>query len=138
MRLRRGEQVLESVCVGDGPVDASLLAVEQIVGRHYELDDFQIQAVTEGREAMSLPQLDEQFALRALTELVRLDADWVPHGLGTSLYIRPFLLGDDEHLGVHAINHVGQGMPRVDMRKIVERALAGRNVQSAITTATQG
>ena len=55
---------------------------------------------------MSLPQLDEQFALRALTELVRLDADWVPHGFGTSLYIRPFLLGDDEHLGVHAINHV--------------------------------
>jgi len=52
MKLRRGEQVLESVCVGDGPVDASLLAVEQIVGRHYELDDFQIQAVTEGREAM--------------------------------------------------------------------------------------
>ena len=25
---------------------------EQIVGCHYELDDFQIQAVTEGREAM--------------------------------------------------------------------------------------
>ncbi len=37
---------------GDGPIDASLLALEQIVGCHYELDDFQIQAVTEGREAM--------------------------------------------------------------------------------------
>ena len=37
---------------GDGPIDAALLALEQIVGCHYELDDFQIQSVTEGREAM--------------------------------------------------------------------------------------
>ena len=28
------------------------MAIESILGRHYELDDFQIQAVTEGREAM--------------------------------------------------------------------------------------
>ena len=27
-------------------------AIEQIVGHHYELDDFQIQSVTEGREAL--------------------------------------------------------------------------------------
>lgn len=52
MRLKKGDQVLESVCIGDGPVDAAFLAIEQIVGRHFELDDFQIQAVTEGREAM--------------------------------------------------------------------------------------
>ncbi len=37
---------------GDGPIDAALLALEQIIGCHYELDDFQIQAVTQGREAM--------------------------------------------------------------------------------------
>ncbi len=52
MQLRKNEQLLESVCLGDGPVDASFLAIEQIIGHHYELDDFQIQAVTEGREAM--------------------------------------------------------------------------------------
>ena len=40
------------MALGDGPVDASFLAIEQIVGRHYELDDFQIRSVTEGREAM--------------------------------------------------------------------------------------
>ncbi len=32
--------------------DAAFLAVEKILGHHFELDDFQIQAVTEGREAM--------------------------------------------------------------------------------------
>ena len=52
MRLIRDEAVLEGVCLGDGPIDAAFLAIESITGRHYELDDFQIQAVTEGREAM--------------------------------------------------------------------------------------
>ena len=52
LRLRRGEELLEGVCIGDGPIDAAFLAIEQTTGCHYELDDFQIQAVTEGREAM--------------------------------------------------------------------------------------
>jgi len=43
---------LRGVSMGDGPIDAAFLAIEQIIGHHYELDDFQIQAVTEGREAM--------------------------------------------------------------------------------------
>ena len=38
--------------MGDGPIDAAFLAVEQIVGHHYELDDFQIQSVTEGKQAL--------------------------------------------------------------------------------------
>lgn len=52
MRLEKDGKILESVSIGDGPVDASFLAIEQITGHHYELDDFQIQAITEGREAM--------------------------------------------------------------------------------------
>ncbi len=48
---RNGEKV-NGLSIGDGPIDASFLAIEQIVGHHYELDDFQIQSVTEGREAM--------------------------------------------------------------------------------------
>ncbi|MBR1497738.1 MAG: branched-chain amino acid aminotransferase [Oscillospiraceae bacterium] len=55
---------------------------------------------------MGLPELDPDFALEALKKLVALDADWVPHGEGTSLYIRPFMFGDDEHLGVHGSRHV--------------------------------
>ena len=52
MKLQKNGMMLEGVCVGDGPIDASFRAIEQITGCHYELDDFQIQAVTEGREAM--------------------------------------------------------------------------------------
>ena len=48
---KNGEQI-QGICIGDGPVDAAFLAIEQIIGHHYELDDFQIQSVTEGKEAM--------------------------------------------------------------------------------------
>jgi len=52
IRLAHNDTVVESVCLGDGPVDAAFLAIEKIIGIHYELDDFQIRALTEGREAM--------------------------------------------------------------------------------------
>ena len=52
VQINKGEEVLEAVSMGDGPIDAAFLAIEQIVGTHYELDDFQIQSVTEGQEAM--------------------------------------------------------------------------------------
>ncbi len=52
LKMAKGGDMLEGVCVGDGPIDAAFRAIEQITGRHYELDNFQIQAVTEGREAM--------------------------------------------------------------------------------------
>jgi 2-isopropylmalate synthase len=52
LKLHKHDKVMEGVSIGDGPIDAAFLAIEQITGQHYELDDFQIQAVTEGREAM--------------------------------------------------------------------------------------
>ena len=52
MQLEKNGQKLEGVALGDGPVDAAFLAIENILGCHYELDDFQIRSVTEGREAM--------------------------------------------------------------------------------------
>ena len=54
---------------------------------------------------MGLPELDVDQAMEALVTLLKLDADWVPHSEGTSLYIRPFLIGDDENLGVHGVQH---------------------------------
>ena len=52
MKLEKNGQPLEGIAIGDGPVDAAFLAIENILGCHYELDDFQIRSVTEGREAM--------------------------------------------------------------------------------------
>lgn len=50
--LRNNGKDLTGICIGDGPIDAAFSAIEQIIGYRYELDDFQIQAVTEGTEAM--------------------------------------------------------------------------------------
>lgn len=50
--LEKDGEKLNGVSAGDGPIDASFHAIEQIIGHHYELDDFQIQAVTKGREAL--------------------------------------------------------------------------------------
>ncbi|NCO50842.1 MAG: branched-chain amino acid aminotransferase [Deltaproteobacteria bacterium] len=49
---------------------------------------------------MCMPEVDEQFFLDALLELIRLEADWVPRSAGTSLYIRPTMIASEPMLGV--------------------------------------
>lgn len=49
--LEKDGESKQSIGIGDGPIDAAFTTIEQIVGHHYELDDFQIHSVTEGREA---------------------------------------------------------------------------------------
>ncbi|MBP5779889.1 MAG: branched-chain amino acid aminotransferase [Clostridia bacterium] len=56
-------------------------------------------------ERLCIPPIDEEFALEALKELVRIDIDWVPTNPGTSLYVRPFIIAVDPQLGVHPANH---------------------------------
>ncbi len=50
--LEKNGEKFTGVSTGDGPIDASFHAIEQIIGHHYELDDFQVQAVTKGRSAV--------------------------------------------------------------------------------------
>lgn len=52
IKLTKNGEPVEGVYIGDGSIDAAFQAIEKITGCHYELDDFQLQAVTEGREAM--------------------------------------------------------------------------------------
>ena len=49
--LKKGE-VMRGFCIGDGPIDAAFLAIEKITGHHYELDEFRIESVTAGYEAL--------------------------------------------------------------------------------------
>ena len=50
--IKKGDKPATGVAVGDGPIDAAFKAMEQIIGRHFELDDFSIQTVTQEKEAM--------------------------------------------------------------------------------------
>ena len=50
--LERDSEQICGVQIGDGPIDAAFKTAEALIGRHFELDDFQIQSITEGKEAM--------------------------------------------------------------------------------------
>ncbi len=51
------------------------------------------------RLCMAELPIDE--VLEGLFELIRIEKDWIPTSAGTSLYIRPTLIGNEEFLGVH-------------------------------------
>jgi branched-chain amino acid aminotransferase len=51
-------------------------------------------------DRMCMPTLPEELFMQGLTELLQLDKDWVPPTTGTALYIRPFMFGTDEFVGV--------------------------------------
>ena len=62
-----------------------------------------IRRMNNSAERMCLPQIDEKLFMEALETLVRIDESWVPSAPGTSLYLRPFLFGNDPFLGVHTV-----------------------------------
>ena len=55
-------------------------------------------------ERLCIPQIDANFGVEAIKELVKIDADWIPEAPGTSLYIRPFIIATDAALGVRPSN----------------------------------
>lgn len=58
--------------------------------------------LNESAHRLALPELPEELFVRAIRELVRIDADWVPGGQDQSLYLRPFMIADENFLGVRA------------------------------------
>ena len=63
-----------------------------------------IKRMNASADRMCLPTIDENDFLQALTTFVELEKDFVPHSFGTSLYLRPYMFGNDETLGVHTVH----------------------------------
>ena len=51
-------------------------------------------------QIMCIPQLDIDLILNYLSTLIDLEKNWVPNKVGTSLYIRPFIISTDPYVGV--------------------------------------
>lgn len=51
-------------------------------------------------DRLCIPRIPEEDFVQAVSAVVDVDRDWVPHAAGTSLYIRPFIIATDEFLGV--------------------------------------
>ncbi|MBQ7218774.1 MAG: branched-chain amino acid aminotransferase [Ruminococcus sp.] len=64
-----------------------------------------IRRMNNSAERLCLPQMPEEDFMQALKEFVKLEEDWTPSAPGTSLYLRPFMFGNDESLGVHAVHN---------------------------------
>ena len=62
-----------------------------------------IKRMNNSADRMCLPKIDEQDFLEALHTFVELEKDFVPHSFGTSLYLRPFMFGNDDALGLHTV-----------------------------------
>ena len=59
--------------------------------------------MNDSAERLCLPTIPENDFVDAIVELINVDYAWIPDREGTSLYIRPFMFGNDEALGVHAV-----------------------------------
>ena len=49
---------------------------------------------------LCIPEIPVEDFVQAVSALVQVDRDWVPHEPNTSLYIRPFTIATEAHLGV--------------------------------------
>lgn len=56
-------------------------------------------------ERLCMPTFDEKAVMEGIKELIRIDSDWIPTDVGTSLYIRPTMIANDKMLGVHAAHN---------------------------------
>lgn len=50
----------------------------------------------------STQDFDKQELLECIRQLIEVDKDWVPDGIGTSLYVRPVLIGNEVGAAVGA------------------------------------
>ena len=63
--------------------------------------DKNIERMHNTNERLCIPQIPNEDVLQAIEETVLFDRDWIPTKVGTSLYIRPFIIATDPQLGVH-------------------------------------
>ena len=64
-----------------------------------------VKRLNRSAERLCLPTIDEDIAFELLTKFVEVEQEWTPCSKGTSLYLRPFMFGNDEALGVHAVHN---------------------------------
>lgn len=64
-----------------------------------------VRRLNNSADRLCLPTIPEEDSMEILTTYINAVKDWVPSEEGTSLYIRPFIFGDDPSLGVHTVSH---------------------------------
>jgi branched-chain amino acid aminotransferase, group II len=60
-----------------------------------------LKRMNDGAERLCMAKIPEEEVLEGLFKLVEIEKDWIPTDEGTSLYIRPTLIANENFLGVH-------------------------------------
>lgn len=66
--------------------------------------DVHLERLNNSARRICMPEIDTEFVLEAMKELIAIDSDWIPSNKGEALYIRPFMFGSDPALGVRPSN----------------------------------
>lgn len=61
-----------------------------------------VRRLNRSSKRLCIPEMDEDFVLEAVKQLLSVEKEWVPGVEGTSLYIRPTVIATDPFLGVRA------------------------------------
>jgi len=88
--LHYGQEVFEGAKAYRGRGDAIFLFRPQK----------NIERMNRSAARLCMPQLDAETVMQAYRELIRMDRDWIPRKMGTSLYIRPTMIATEAFLGV--------------------------------------
>lgn len=94
MCLHYGQEIFEGLKAYRGKGDQIFLF------RPYE----NIKRMNASAERMCMPGIEADLFMNALQKLIFLEKDWIPRGIGTSLYIRPTMIATECALGVHPAN----------------------------------
>lgn len=91
MMLHYGQGIFEGMKAYKGPNSETLLFRPKK----------NMERVNISNDRLCIPQIDTDFCVEAIKQLVKVDEDWIPTAEGTSLYIRPFIIATEVALGVH-------------------------------------
>lgn len=62
--------------------------------------DMNAKRANNSNDRLCIPRIPEEDFVQAVKAVVDIDRDWIPEEPGTSLYVRPFVIAIDDHLGV--------------------------------------
>jgi branched-chain amino acid aminotransferase len=94
MALHYGQEIFEGLKAYRGQGDSLYLFRAR--------DNFE--RMNRSARRLCMPELEVDFVLKAMKDLILLESEWVPRTSGTSLYIRPTLFATEPHLGVRPAN----------------------------------
>ena len=64
-----------------------------------------LERLNKSAERLCIPQVPKNLYVQGLTELLKLDADWIPCIQSASLYLRPVIYAYDEYIGIRPSNN---------------------------------